>query len=180
MDPKHPTEKEVAEVIDRRASVMTVENPLSPSTTLSDSNSVISVETRYSRYSRDDSDNAISHQLSRTSTNAIGGVTAYVPPLEKTVTTGTTGTQDLACEVDFEEGDKTNPQNWSLLFRGCVIAIFSYATTCVVLYSTSYTSAIPGMLEEFGVSENTGILGVTTYLLGMATGAVVLAPLSEM
>jgi hypothetical protein len=30
------------------------------------------------------------------------------------------------------------------------------------------------------VSENTGILGVTTYLLGMATGAVVLAPLSEM
>lgn len=58
--------------------------------------------------------------------------------------------------------------------------IFSYATTCTVLYSTSYTSAIPGMIAEFGISENEGILGVTTYLLGMATGSVILAPLSEM
>lgn len=58
--------------------------------------------------------------------------------------------------------------------------IFSYATTCTVLYSTSYTSAIPGMIAEFGIGESEGILGVTTYLLGMASGSVVLAPLSEM
>ena len=36
------------------------------------------------------------------------------------------------------------------------------------------------MQLEWGISTNTGILGVTTYLFGMATGAVVLAPLSEM
>lgn len=121
---------------------MTVENPLSPSSTLSDSDSIVSVETRHSRYSRDDDSDHISHQLSRTSTNAIGGV---VPTLSRTITSGTTGTLDLAYEVDFE--GKDNPQNWSLWYRGLVIAIFSYATTCVVLYSTSYTSAIPGMLE---------------------------------
>lgn len=56
----------------------------------------------------------------------------------------------------------------------------SYGTTCVVLYSTSYTSAIPGLIDAFGISNNTGILGVTTYLIGIAVGAVILAPLSEM
>jgi hypothetical protein len=155
MESKQPAEKEVAEVANRRASIMTVENPLSPSTTLSDSNSIISVETRHSRYSRDDADTTISNQLSRTSTNAIGGV---VPTLDRTTTTGTTGTLDLAYEVDFEEGDRNNPQNWSFWFRGCVIAIFSYSTTCVVLYSTSYTSAIPGMLEVSEKSLNRQVL----------------------
>lgn len=86
----------------------------------------------------------------------------------------------MAYEVDFEEGEMGNPQNWSLLYKGIIILIFSYATTCTVLYSTSYTSAIPGMREEFGIDETLGIMGVTTYLLGMATGSVVLAPLSEM
>jgi hypothetical protein len=113
------------------------------------------VETRHSRYSRDDADTTISNQLSRTSTNAIGGV---VPTLDRTTTTGTTGTLDLAYEVDFEEGDRNNPQNWSFWFRGCVIAIFSYSTTCVVLYSTSYTSAIPGMLEVSEKSLNRQVL----------------------
>jgi MFS family permease len=69
---------------------------------------------------------------------------------------------------------------WTLWYKGFIIAVMSYATTAVVLYSTSYTSAIPGLVDEWGISRNTGILGVTTYLLGMACGSVVLAPLSEM
>lgn len=36
------------------------------------------------------------------------------------------------------------------------------------------------MIEAFGISDNEGILGVTTYLIGMAVGSVILAPLSEM
>ena len=95
-------------------------------------------------------------------------------------TAGTTGTQDGAYEVDFEVDEKSNPQNWTLLRKGLVILTMSFATTTTVLYSTSYTSAIPGMVAEFGLTESEGILGVTTYLLGMATGSVILAPLSEM
>lgn len=95
-------------------------------------------------------------------------------------TSGTANTLDIAYEVDFEDHDRGNPQNWSLAYKAFVIMIFSYATTCTVLYSTSYTSAIPGMIAEFGIGESEGILGVTTYLLGMASGSVVLAPLSEM
>jgi MFS family permease len=51
----------------------------------------------------------------------------------------------------------------------------------VVMYSTSYTSGIPGMMETFDVKSKTVVvLGVTTYLTGLAFGSVLLAPLSEM
>lgn len=49
------------------------------------------------------------------------------------------------------------------------------------MYSTSYTSAIPGILLTFHIKEETlAILGITTYMLGLSLGSVILAPLSEM
>jgi MFS family permease len=51
----------------------------------------------------------------------------------------------------------------------------------VVLYSTSYTATIPGIMTEFGVtSRPLATLGLTTYLLGLAAGSVVVAPMSEL
>ena len=49
------------------------------------------------------------------------------------------------------------------------------------MYSTSYTSGIEGMMESFGIrSETLIVLGITTYLMGLAIGSLILAPLSEM
>lgn len=159
---------------------MSIEVPSSPVSTAS-SISIASRPSRYSLRSQDYEDTDRRLQLSRTSsTNAVGGVVPTIARTWTQNTAGTTGTSDLAFEVDWEDGDKNDPQQWPLWYKGVVIVIFSYATTCTVLYSTSYTSAIPGMIAEFGISESEGILGVTTYLLGMATGSVVLAPLSEM
>ena len=46
--------------------------------------------------------------------------------------------------------------------------------------STAYAPGIPGMMESFGIENRTiPILGVTTYLFGLALGPLVLAPLSE-
>ncbi|KAH7370005.1 major facilitator superfamily domain-containing protein [Rhexocercosporidium sp. MPI-PUGE-AT-0058] len=93
----------------------------------------------------------------------------------------TTGSRLPSFEVDFAEGDKDNPLNWPLWYRSVVIGAVSYSTWTVVLYSTSYTSSMPGMMEEFHVtSEPVATLGVTTYLLGLAVGSLILAPLSEM
>jgi MFS family permease len=62
-----------------------------------------------------------------------------------------------------------------------VIMAVSYGTWTVVLFSTSYTSSIPGMMEEFEVeSRLAATMGFTTYLLGMGVGGLVLAPMSEM
>jgi MFS family permease len=48
------------------------------------------------------------------------------------------------------------------------------------MYSTSFTSGIYALQEEFDVeSEAIVTLGVTTYLLGLGFGSLLLAPISE-
>ncbi|KAF2157274.1 MFS general substrate transporter [Myriangium duriaei CBS 260.36] len=108
-----------------------------------------------------------------------GGKSNIDITLKRTQTAGTSATNtDPAFEVDFSETD--NPQNWSFLYKAFIIGTMSFGTTTVVLYSTSYTSAIPGIVDSFHISNQVSILGVTTYLLGLAAGSLVLAPLSEM
>lgn len=165
----------------QRASIMSYENPSSPISSSRDSISTAS-DHEQDHYSRDLPDKTLTPHLSRaSSTSAVGGV---IPTsLARTRTnksTATNATTDPAFEIDFEEDEKGNPMTWPLWYKGLIIAAMSYSTTCVVLYSTSYTSAIPGLIDDWGISRNTGILGVTTYLIGMACGSVVLAPLSEM
>ncbi|KAF2727606.1 MFS general substrate transporter [Polyplosphaeria fusca] len=94
-----------------------------------------------------------------------------------TVTTNMT--TDPAFEVDFDEGE--NPQDWSILKKGMIMGFMSFSTLVVVMYSTSYTSGISGMMETFGIRSKTlVVLGITTYLAGLALGSILLAPLSEM
>ncbi len=168
-----PIEKETG-VITRRASNMSIEEPTTP-----DSNSDSGAEDE--DYEPSVHSNRLRPSLSHTSSmNQVGNV---VPTLElmRTWTARTSGTAtDPAYEIDFEVGEQGDPQNWPLWYKGLILLIMSYSTTAVVLFSTSYTSAIPGMEKDFGISNSEGILGVTTYLLGMAVGSVILAPLSEM
>lgn len=92
----------------------------------------------------------------------------------------TTGSRDPSFEVDFEENDPDDPRSWPLWYRSYTIFAVSFATWSTVLYSSSYTSSMPGMMKEFGItSEPVATLGVTTYLFGLAIGSLVLAPMSE-
>ncbi|KAK5995732.1 MFS-type efflux pump MFS2 [Cladobotryum mycophilum] len=83
-------------------------------------------------------------------------------------------------EVYFSQDDPDNPKNWSMFRRCYAIFVVSFASWLVVLYSTSYTGSTPGLMKEFGASETVTTLGVTTYLLGLAVGSLVLAPMSEL
>ncbi|KAK4192237.1 major facilitator superfamily domain-containing protein [Podospora australis] len=68
-----------------------------------------------------------------------------------------------------------------LWYRTYIIITVSYATWVVVLYSTSYTATITGIMDEFAItSRPVATLGLTTYLLGLAAGSVIVAPLSEL
>lgn len=52
--------------------------------------------------------------------------------LKRTQTSGTNATNsDPMFEVDFEEGEKTNPKNWPLPIVGLIIVIMSFGTTSV-------------------------------------------------
>lgn len=179
MSEKQPVDEKETAVAARRVSHMSFEDPMSPA---SSSGNSIMTEPDHEQYNHDFSEKTLKPHISRVSSaGAIGGV---LPTLHRTSTNKSVATTasggNPGFEVDFEDGDGANPQNWSLLYKGLILFVMSYGTTCVVLYSTSYTSAIPGMQATFGISNNEGILGVTTYLIGMAVGAVILAPLSEM
>lgn len=92
----------------------------------------------------------------------------------------TTGSRIPSFEVDFTENDSNDPRTWPLWYKGLTMFAVSFSTWVVVLYSTSYTSSMPGMMEEFGEdNEAIATLGVTFYLVGLAAGSLVLAPLSE-
>ncbi|KAG9234241.1 major facilitator superfamily domain-containing protein [Amylocarpus encephaloides] len=102
------------------------------------------------------------------------------PNLTYTQTRTSTGSRIPSFEVDFTDDDPDDPRSWSLWYRGMIIFAVSFSTWVVVLYSTSYTSSMSGMMKEFGEdSEAVATLGVTFYLIGLAVGSLVLAPLSE-
>ncbi|KAM3502670.1 hypothetical protein MY11210_008994 [Beauveria gryllotalpidicola] len=83
-------------------------------------------------------------------------------------------------EVIFRHNDPDDPKNWPVWYRTWVIATVSFSAWVVVLFSTSYTGALPGLMAEFGVSKTYGTMGMTTYLLGLAVGSLVVAPMSEL
>lgn len=83
-------------------------------------------------------------------------------------------------EIYFADKDPENPLNWPLWYRCWVIFCVSFATWVATLYSTSYTSSTPELVDEFASSTTTVTLGMTTYLLGLAAGSLVVAPLSEL
>jgi hypothetical protein len=97
------------------------------------------------------------------------------------ITTVTTdATQDPRFELDFDEEDE-NPQDLPMIKKAMIIFFMSFSTLVVVMYSTSYTSGISGMMRTFGIQSKTlVVLGITTYLCGLAIGSLMLAPLSEM
>ncbi|KHO01055.1 MFS multidrug transporter [Metarhizium album ARSEF 1941] len=93
---------------------------------------------------------------------------------------GSTASRPPEYEVYFEEDDAENPRNWPLWYRCWCVFCVSFATWVATMYSTSYTSSSPGLIQEFGSTTTVVALGMTTYLVGLAAGSLVLAPLSEL
>lgn len=83
-------------------------------------------------------------------------------------------------EVVLDQNDPRNPRGWSTLYRAWVIATVSFSAWVVVLYSTSYMSSALGLQDELDVSSLAATTGLTTYLLGLALGSLLSAPLSEL
>lgn len=82
-------------------------------------------------------------------------------------------------EVYWDENDPEDPRRWPLWYKSLTILTMSLGATVVSLSSTLYTSGIPGLERDFHITKIVALLGVTTYLLGMASGSIFLAPLSE-
>lgn len=110
------------------------------------------------------------------------GVEAFeeVTQVRTTTSVGSSASRPPDYEISFEDDDPDNPRNWPLSYHAWIVFAISFTTWVVVFYSTSYTASTPGLVEEFGYSTTVTTLGVTTYLLGLAVGALLVAPASEL
>ncbi|KAJ5500416.1 Major facilitator superfamily domain general substrate transporter [Penicillium expansum] len=131
-----------------------------------------------------DSIESISTVNSQTERDAIGKTltarASHMSLSERVTTIATNATADPDYEVDWDgDDDPDNPKNWNFKYKSMGILFLSWNTLIVVLYSTSYTSGIAFMAEEFGQSNTIVTLGLTFYLFGLAIGSMFMAPLSE-
>ncbi|OCK83166.1 MFS general substrate transporter [Lepidopterella palustris CBS 459.81] len=163
-----PKEKDVDIEIDRKSSLSSTRSSLSISSDSvdSDANSIQQVSSRASRYNADATEK-LTPVVTRTSV-----VTGF--------SLAPNATSDPCFEIDFEEGDGANPREWTMARKAMITAFTSFSTLTIVMYSTSYSSGIPGIMISFDISNETiAVLGITTYLIGLAFGSIILAPLSE-
>lgn len=75
--------------------------------------------------------------------------------------------------------DPENPMNWPLwqrVYHTTIPGVFGFAVT---FGSSVYTPALPEVVEKFNVSLTVAILGLSLYVLGLAFGPVLAAPISE-
>ena len=77
--------------------------------------------------------------------------------------------------------DPENPLNWPFWLRWTMICLTSALTFMAGLSSSMFAPSIPALLEDFNSpSTILGSLVVTIFVLGLATGPLFFAPLSEM
>ncbi|KAJ5911393.1 Citrinin biosynthesis cluster MFS transporter mrr1 [Penicillium subrubescens] len=118
--------------------------------------------------------------LGKTLTARTSRVSDHMSLAERVTTIPTNMTADPNFEVDWDgEDDPENPKNWSFRYKAMGLLFLSWNTLIVVLYSTSYTSGVELIGEEFGASKTIVTLGLTFYLIGLAIGSMFMAPLSE-
>jgi len=64
--------------------------------------------------------------------------------------------------------------------RILIAVILGYTTLTAAFASSIFSAATGAVAAQFGVSTEVGLLGLTLYVLGFATGPILWAPLSEL
>ncbi|ETS82813.1 hypothetical protein PFICI_04689 [Pestalotiopsis fici W106-1] len=79
------------------------------------------------------------------------------------------------------DGDKDPfcPRSRSLLHRWIIVIIVGMGSLCVTCASSIYTSTYHQITAEFEISTIVATLGLSTFVLGLSLGPLLLSPLSE-
>ncbi|GAA5901788.1 hypothetical protein JCM8208_003588 [Rhodotorula glutinis] len=101
--------------------------------------------------------------------------------------TGTKGAGDLdgydqgkIVLVQFEKGDPENPLNWSKPRKWLITFLLCMMTVMIGLSTTAYSSGIGSMVDEFGVANVVGQIGMMCFNGACAVAPLFLAPFCEM
>lgn len=76
--------------------------------------------------------------------------------------------------------DTDNPLNWPNWLRWYCTMTTAFLCLVITIGSSIYVDSIPEMMAKWHVSQTLGLAGLTFYLLGLAFGPAIAAPLSEL
>ncbi|OJJ50345.1 hypothetical protein ASPZODRAFT_149690 [Penicilliopsis zonata CBS 506.65] len=83
--------------------------------------------------------------------------------------------------VEFDgPDDPLHPHNWPMSRRAVMAGILCFSTFAGAFTSAIFSTTAAQVSEEFNVSEEVSILGVTLFVLGFAAGPTFWAPASEL
>ncbi|KAI4089681.1 MAG: hypothetical protein LQ348_002186 [Seirophora lacunosa] len=83
--------------------------------------------------------------------------------------------------VEFDgPDDPLHPQNWPLKKKIYMALMLGFTTLVSAFASSIFSTATQVVAAYFGVSAEVGVLGLSLYVLGFATGPILWAPLSEL
>ncbi|KAK6005294.1 hypothetical protein QM012_008073 [Aureobasidium pullulans] len=102
---------------------------------------------------------------------AFGGGKPYPPPLPER--------EEYVVEFDGPN-DPMHAQNWPFKKKLPVAASLGFVTLTAAFGSSIFSAATGSVALEYGVSREVGILGISLYVLGFATGPILWAPMSEL
>jgi hypothetical protein len=79
----------------------------------------------------------------------------------------------------FKLSQEENPLNWPARRKWSSTIVLVFMTATITFCSSIHTPAIGGIVDTFKCAKTVATLGVTTFLIGFATGPLLFAPLSE-
>jgi hypothetical protein len=87
------------------------------------------------------------------------------------------GTEEDPFILEFRKDDPSNPMNWSQLRKWFITAIATVSVFAVTLTSSAYAASGDEIIQEFNISSEVFIVGVSIFVLGFAIGPAVWGPL---
>ncbi|CAG8960091.1 hypothetical protein HYFRA_00010569 [Hymenoscyphus fraxineus] len=82
--------------------------------------------------------------------------------------------------LNFTNNDKEDPFNWSSARKAFITGLLCLMTLSIGLATTAYSSGIGSMVEDLGVSEELGQLGLFCFNIACAIAPLFLAPFCEL
>ncbi|KAB8211983.1 major facilitator superfamily domain-containing protein [Aspergillus parasiticus] len=89
------------------------------------------------------------------------------------------GSDESPFEVTWLENDSNNPMRLFAVFRWYLMFLVGMHTLAVALVSSAYSGSILEITEDFNISEEVALLGISMFVIGFAVGPLIWAPLSE-
>jgi hypothetical protein len=97
--------------------------------------------------------------------------------VEKSHTYDGSGTEDDPFVVEFQKDDTSNPMNWGQFRKWFIAAIATFSVFAVTFTSSAYSVSANEVFQDFDISTEVFIAGLSLFVLGFAIGPAVWGPL---